>query len=333
MGDADSSVGYSFRGLAGALVCGAGAGLAGYSVLVKLAAVPCFSASCGAVINSEYGDLFGFPVGLIGLVLWGAFPWVPRVGQLGLKVALVVGSIIFILIQAFLLKQFCPICLAHAAACFLVAALPIPGRLTSATVFLGLGLALAAAVGADAWNRRQLLDRIGERGSGPAEVVSPGRIPGLPWLGSEELEDVRLVVSLSCGQCQRILEDLLSGGAFDRPTAPLLFLSEDGNEEVTRVALAAVLSVPESARPDGFARVLGILLVDPSILARDDGETAGFLLSAEFPGLEAHLAEAADLLAAHAEILHRLGIVGTPALVVGGRPAAFERSLVAGDRL
>ena len=81
MGATDSSVEHSWRGLAGALVCGAGAGLAGYSVLVKLAAVPCFSASCGAVINSEYGDLFGLPVGLIGLVLWGAFPWVPRAGQ------------------------------------------------------------------------------------------------------------------------------------------------------------------------------------------------------------------------------------------------------------
>jgi uncharacterized membrane protein len=329
---AESAVERSWRGIAGALLCGVGAGLSGYSVLVKLAAVPCFSASCGAVINSAYGAVWGVPVGLLGLLAWGAFPWVPPMGRRLLKAGLVTGSVAFIWIQALVLRQFCPICMAHAAACFLVAPLPVPKRLTSATVYLGLGLALAAAVVADGWNRRQLLERIGEGSAAAQEAPSMESIPGVPWLSSVVRPETRLVISLTCGQCQRILQEILAEGGGDRPTAPLVFLSEEGHAEVTRLALAAVLSVPEPGRVEGFARALSILLGDPAILARDDAATAGFLLSGDFPDLEAHLTGADALLAAHAKILHDLGIEGTPALIVDGRPAPYDRSWARAER-
>ncbi len=143
-------------GLIGALVCGAGALVAGYSVLVKLAAVPCFSASCGTVINSAYGSLMGIPVGVFGLLIWGALPYLPRSARRAAKAVLVGGSVVFILVQALILEQFCPICLAHALVCFAVAPLPIPRRQATVAVYVGLVLALVVASWADQWNRNRL---------------------------------------------------------------------------------------------------------------------------------------------------------------------------------
>lgn len=311
-------------GPVGALVCGLGAALAGYSVLVKLAAVPCFSASCGAVINSEYGALVGIPVGLFGLVLWGLLPWLPRWGRIGLKGLLVAGSVVFILIQAMILDQFCPICLAHALACFVVAPLPVPKKATAIAVYVGLVLALALAVRADVSSRRALRERIPVTtvASQSEGITHAG--PGLPWLSAASIEDVDLVISLTCGQCQRILEQLLAERGEDRSTPRILFLTEDGNVEVTRLVVAAVLSGDGSGRTDAFARGLMVLLEDPAILARDDAGTAEFLLSELFPGLESALDEADAILQVHADLLEQLGIETTPALVIEGQPAPFD---------
>lgn len=313
----------------GAVVCGLGTGLAGYSVLVKLAAIPCFSAACGYVINSEYGVVFGIPVGLFGLLLWGALPLLPRNGQIGVKVVLVAGSIVFLLIQALVLKRYCSICLAHAAVCLLVAPLPVAARSGSVAAFLGLFLSLAVAVGADGWNRHRLREQIGAR-TATSQVDRNEVLPGLAWLGAEPIGNVRLVLSLTCGQCQRILEQALGEGDGIRRAAPILFSSAEENAAVTRVAVAAVLSVGEDDRPDAFARVLGILLSDPAILGRDDIETATFLLGADFPDLETHLGQAAAVLVDHDDALRRLGILTTPAMVINGSPAPFDRSAAFG---
>lgn len=320
----DSSEDSSLSGLLGALACGLGAGFAGYSVLVKLAAVPCFSASCGAVINSAYGALAGIPVGLFGLVFWGLLPWMPRWGRVGLKALMVVGSVVFILIQALVLDQFCPICLAHALTCFAAAALPIPRKATTVAVYGGLVLALVLAVRADATNRRSLRERIPVAAeTDAAQTIAHGG-NGLPWLAAASIEDVDLVISLSCGQCQRIIEQLLAERGAGLPAPGILLLTEDGNTNVTRLVVAAVLSEDESARAHAFARAMAVLLDDPAILARDDAATAGFLLSESFPGLESALDQADALLEDHADVLAGLGIETTPALVVAGQPAPFD---------
>lgn len=324
----DQSRNSAALGIVGALVCGLGAGLAGYSVLVKLAAVPCFSVSCGAVINSEYGAVAGVPVGLFGLVFWGLMPWLPRWGRIGLKGLLVAGSLAFLLIQGMVLDQFCPICLAHALACFVVAPLPVPKMPTAVAVYGGLVLALALAVWADVSSRHALRERILVDGAAVTidEEVTSG--PGLPWLSATSIPDVNLVISLSCGQCQRIVEQMLAEGGEGLRAPRILFLTEDGNREVTRLVVAAVLSEDNSSRVDAFARALVALLEDPAILARDDAETAGFLLSGPFPDLESVLDEADAVLDVHAEALERLGIDTTPALVVRGQPAPFDWSQV-----
>jgi uncharacterized membrane protein len=313
-------------GLAGALVCGTGAFLAGYSVLVKLAAIPCFSASCGSVINSVYGTLAGIPVGIFGLLVWGALPHLPRSGRIAAKAAMVGGSVVFILIQVFVLDQFCPICGAHALACFAVAGLPVPRRQTFIAVYLGLVLSLMAGAWADGWNRHR--NRQQMLVPNPAAAVSKEPLPGLAWLSDQPLDDSRIVISLSCGQCQRILEDLLATRSVDRAVAPILFLTEEENDGVTRVVVAAVLSVGDDQAVGACSTAVALLFEDDTIIARDDEMTATFLLSESFPDLESYLGEAEQLLERHAEALDALGVSTTPTVIVNGVPGPYERSAI-----
>jgi len=328
MATVDPSKNHTLLECVGALTCGLGAGLAGYSVLVKLAAVPCFSSTCGAVINSEYGVLLGIPVGLYGLVVWGLLPWMPRWVRIGLKAVLVGGSIAFVLIQGMVLDQFCPICMAHALVCFGVAPLPIPSRKASVAVYGGLVLALTVAVWADAANRRSLRERMPVSTVTADDRGEAGAGLGLPWLSHASTEGVDLVISLSCGQCQRILEQLLAERSEGGSAPRILFYTGDGNTAVTRLVVAAVLSVDARNAPDAFARALVALLEDSSILARDDVDTARFLLAGGFPGMESALDKADAVLNAHDVLLQRLDIATTPALVVGGQPAPFDWDLV-----
>jgi len=318
------------RGLAGALVCGTGAFLAGYSVLVKLAAVPCFSTSCGAVINSVYGTLVGIPVGVFGLLVWGALPHLPRSGRIAAKAVMVGGSVVFILIQVFVLDQFCPICGAHALTCFAVAALPVPRRITFIAVYLGLVLSLVAGAWADGWNRQQNRQQM----LAPTPVVAKSKevLPGLAWLSDRPLDDSRIVISLSCGQCQRILEDLLATRSVDREVAPILFLTEEENGGVTRVVVAAVLSVGDDRAVGAYSTALAVLFEDGSIIARDDEVTATFLLSESFPDLESYLGDAEELLERHMEVLDALEVSTTPTVIVNGVPGPYARDAVVGSR-
>lgn len=313
-------------GLVGALVCGAGAFLAGYSVLVKLAAVPCFSASCGTVINSAYGSLMGIPVGIFGLLVWGALPYLPRLGRRVAKAVLVGGSVVFIVVQAAILEQFCPICGAHALVCFAVAPLPVARRQAIVAAYVGLVLALVAASWADQWNRNRLRQQM--LTSLPPASESTEVLPGLAWLSDRPLEESRIVISLSCGQCQRILEEFLASRSIDREVAPVLFLTEDENDGVTRVVVAAVLSAGSDGTIDAFSQVAAILLEDESVIARDDEVTATFLLGEAFPGLESRLEEAGSILERHKEALDALEISTTPTVIVNGVPGPYERELV-----
>jgi hypothetical protein len=312
-------------GLVGALVLGAGAFLAGYSVLVKLAAVPCFSASCGTVINSAYGSLMGIPVGVFGLLIWGALPYLPRKGRQAAKAVLVGGSVVFIVVQAVILEQFCPICGAHALVCFAIAPLPIPRRQATVAAYVGLVLALVAASWADQWNRNRHRQQM--LTSHPTASESAEVLPGLAWLSDRPLEHSRIVISLSCGQCQRILEELLASRSIDREVAPILFLTEEENEGVTRVAVAAVLSAGNDGTIDAFSKVAAILLEDESVIARDDEVTATFLLSETFPDLESRLGEAEAILERHQDALDALDVSMTPAVIVNGVPGPYEREL------
>jgi hypothetical protein len=314
-----------FGGFVGALVCGAGAFVAGYSVLVKLAAVPCFSPSCGTVINSAYGSLMGIPVGVFGLLIWGLLPYLPRSGRRAAKAVLVGGSVVFILIQALILEKFCPICGVHALVCFAVAPLPVTRRRAAVAVYVGLVLALVAASWADQWNRNRLRQQMLR--SSPTASESEEVLPGLAWLSDRPLEDSRIVISLSCGQCQRILEELLASRSIDREVAPILFLTEEENDGVTRVVLAAVLSAGRDGTIDAFSKVAAILLEDESVIARDDEVTATYLLEEAFPDLESYLEEAGAVLERHQDALDRLEVATTPTVIVNGVPGPYERKM------
>ena len=120
-----------------------------YSVLLGVLDLPCITDSCGEVMNSRYGKLFGFPVGLYALPLWlgllAPSVWIKR-GSCGLLVA---GSVFFVLIQAFVLQSFCVVCAAHAAAAFSLLVFRPGGETSSTPVFAGAigSLALGKPVG------------------------------------------------------------------------------------------------------------------------------------------------------------------------------------------
>ena len=209
------------------------------------------------------------------------------------------------------------------SACFLVAPLPIPKRRAAVAAYGGLVLALMAAAWADQWNqnrhRQQMLT------PNPAVHGSTELLPGLAWLSDRALEDSRIVISLSCGQCQRILEDVLASRSVDRALAPIMFSTAEENDGVTRVVVAAVLSNGNGGAVDAFSRVAGMLLEDESIIARDDEVTAMFLLSQQFPDLESYLDQAEGILVRHKEALEVFGLVTTPALIVNGVVVPYNR--------
>ena len=168
--------------------------------------------------------------------------------------------------------------------------------------------------------------------SNPTASESTEALPGLAWLSDRPLENSRIVISLSCGQCQRILEEFLASRSVDREVAPILFLMEDENDGVTRVVVAAVLSAGSDGTIDAFSKVAALLLEDESVIARDDEVTATFLLSETFPDLESYLGEAGEILELHQQALDRLEVSTTPTVIVNGVPRSFERTAIVGSR-
>lgn len=86
---------------------------------------------CNAVVNSQYSHLFGIPLSELGIVFFGfifivsALEWVllNRMLRRLLQVSALVGafaSLIFVLLQVFVIKALCIYCLASAAISFLV---------------------------------------------------------------------------------------------------------------------------------------------------------------------------------------------------------------------
>ena len=91
--------------------------------------------------------------------------------------------------------------------------------------------------------------------------------------------------------------------------APVPFTTNEENDGVTRVTVAAVLSIGGDGAGDAFSQVAAILLEDESIIAWDDEVTATFLLS-------------------HSEALDIFYIITTPALIVNGVPVPYDREWV-----
>lgn len=109
--------------LAVALVALVGAGIAGYLTWAHYAdaAVICVAGGgCETVRSSEYAEVAGIPVALLGLiayvtilalVAWDA--WVARMGATAIAVVGLVFSLYLLAVQAFVLEAFCIWCVAN----------------------------------------------------------------------------------------------------------------------------------------------------------------------------------------------------------------------------
>jgi uncharacterized membrane protein len=111
--------------LAVALVALAGAGIAGYLTWAHYShtQVVCVSGGgCQTVQSSDYSDVAGIPVALLGLiayvtilalVAWDA--WIARVSATAIAVVGLVFSLYLLVVQAFVLEAFCIWCVVNDA--------------------------------------------------------------------------------------------------------------------------------------------------------------------------------------------------------------------------
>lgn len=142
-----------------ALIVFAGLAISLYTVLLKYGGGACVGDGCGDVINSRYGTLFGIPNGLYAAALWMSFFFIPTRLYPIPRFLLVVGTLVFIGIQAFVLKQFCEVCLAHGVAGLLIGFTYERQGLRNRAVLLPIAVVVAFVfqVATQAWQRSQLI--------------------------------------------------------------------------------------------------------------------------------------------------------------------------------
>ncbi len=328
------------------LICGIGIFLAVYTVLLKLAAIPCVSGDCHKVIHSSYGTFWGVPVGLYALILWSVLltksGWPARLARAGL----VLGSVYFLGVQAFALKMFCPVCGAHALVSLLTMTVSVNRRRSALLGFVGMVAAFCVIVWSGYQARKQLQEQLLSEELKPVEKSFIGKeetLPaveiqslessslddsGLPWLSSDKLLDTNIVISFDCNQCLNVLETVLAQSNEDRRMAGVLFKVDSDSRAITKTVLAAVLSRSDISPHTAFGRAFGLLLGDKDVFFRNDEATATFLLGGEFPALGDFLSEAEVILDQHGALLQSVGVFQTPSVIKQGTVMAYTADLI-----
>jgi uncharacterized membrane protein len=328
------------------LICGIGIFLAVYTVLLKVAAIPCVSGDCHKVIHSSYGTFGGVPVGLYALIFWAVLltkpGWLSRFARVGL----VLGALYFLSVQAFALKMFCPVCGAHALVSLLTMTVSVDRRRSALIGFVGVIAAFCVIV----WSEQQARDRLQEqllseelKPVAESIVVEEEALPlvefepseaifsrdvGLPWLSSEMLLDTQVVISFTCNQCLSVLETMLAQSNEDRRMAGVLLKVDPDSRAITKTLLAAVLSRSDLPAHVAFGRVFGLVIGDKDVFFRNDEATATFLLGGEFPALSDFLSEAEAILDQHGALLQAAGVSQTPSVIKRGAVLAYAADLI-----
>jgi uncharacterized membrane protein len=124
------------------ILAGIGLGISLVLFIMKTGSLPCGSDTCGEVLNSAYGEIFGIPVSIFSLILWililtntkipklesfyqtqsqfwyfigmGIGKEIKNIHEKIYAILILVGSVIFIAIQKFIIGHFCPFCVSHA---------------------------------------------------------------------------------------------------------------------------------------------------------------------------------------------------------------------------
>jgi uncharacterized membrane protein len=309
-----------------AFIVALGFAMAAYSVLLGVLDLPCITDSCGEVMNSRYGKLFGFPVGLFALPLWLGLLAPSVLIKRGACVLLVAGSVYFVLIQAFVLQSFCVVCAVHAGAAFSLLVFRPAGEAGSEPVFAGalgsLALIGMSVFGEDGTGGDRLAAGAhvpGEFEEGEGVEIAAGLIVGDAQPGidpvplfTEARAPGGVVLSSSCPACVRLMERLLAEDLTGKAVSPAIWRTTDHNREATEVLLAA--SMEEGAVvPERFRRAFAtVVLSDRHLFHQGDATGIRGLLEASGFDVSGELTAAEELVAAHWAFAEEHGLSVTP---------------------
>ena len=278
-----------------------GLALAVYLALLKFFALPCIGpGNCQAILYSKYGSVFHVPVGVYGALLWLGVIFVPNKDKRDLLLIMLAGgTVLFMVIQFFVLRGFCLYCTLHAVAAW--GALLLHHE--RPRIWMAL-LSFALAGGGFQLARTQANRQAQAGVVQPAKLVAlADNASALPWLGSIHPRSPVLVLSFDCPSCLDLLEKLTQENFKGRDHGPALYLKvNDRNRALSVGFVAAVLSQRELTRRDAFLATASVLLMEKeNALASPDAAAAR--LAAMFPAALEKAGDAEKILAAQAKTL------------------------------
>jgi uncharacterized membrane protein len=283
-----------------------------YLAALKLINVPCPLTGCGEIINSRFGSILGIPLPVFAIPFWIALAFSPnqawqRMAQRWCVGVLVMGGLVLMCIQFFVLKGFCIFCTTHALAA-LLAAFALTKKGTAHPWLPGLVLALTLplfiAIKAVAEARLRsggttFSESMGVAGPVSAPVPSNAALPviidkaAFGWLGQfDSKQSPILVVSFQCSHCLDLLGNALKDPRFGTQRGPKIFVYAQPQESADSIAvMAAMLSVPGTAE-EQFAAVFSRLDALREPLLTHDSKELRNRLATLFPRYVEKLAAA-----------------------------------------
>ena len=303
-----------------------GLALAVYLALLKLFALPCIGpGSCQAVLYSRYGSVGIVPVGVFGALLWLAAIIVPDKDKRdALLLLLAGGTAIFMAIQFFVLRSFCPYCTLHAVVAW--GALALHHERPRFWMIL-LGLALAG--GGFFLSRQHVANHAQtEAALAPRLSILADDPAALSWLGPVWPRSPAVVLSLDCAACLDLLDELTRQSYANRTAGPALYLkTNDANRALTLELMAAVLSQREQPRREAFLAAITVLLGEKETALANPAAAAA-RLAAIFPSSAGHKTDAERIVAAQVKTLDAARLGDTTPLLISrdGRVQAFFKT-------
>jgi uncharacterized membrane protein len=305
--------------------CTLGLALSVYLALLKLFALPCVGpGNCQAVLYSIYGSVFRVPVGVYGAAFWLAAIVVPDKDKKdALLVILAAGAAVFMAIQFFMLRSFCPYCTLHAVAAW--GALALHHERPRRWVIL---LALVLAGGGFYVSRQQVVAHAQtDVARAPSLSVLADDPAALGWLGPVWPRSPALILSLDCAACLDLLDRLTRESYAGRTSGPALFIkATDANRALTIEFVAAVLSQRDLRRREAFLAAASVLLTEKETVLANPAAGAA-RIAAFFPASSGQKLTAEKIVAAQAKTLDAAGLGGTTPLLIlrdGSAQAFFK---------
>lgn len=286
----------------------AGLTLALYLGALPLLHLPCLGGQCAGVLGSSYGKILCIPVGVYGALLWllTLRPTGRATGSAHHLLAL--GSIGFVALQAFVLRQFCPWCLVHAVLCW--AAWPLRHRATARPLSFICTAAVVATLGL-------LAQRHFYRPPPPAATANLAatlRAEGFDWLNPAAAAAPVLVLSPSCPTCLDALDRFAAQGwPVTIPRPALVWHTDASNRRVVAI-LAAALETHPAAAPELFRAHLSAFLTERDLLLNHP-TGAATILELTWNPAPAAIAAMESRLARQQAALDAAKLIGTPAWI------------------